>query len=301
MSDVPRRALALVARAASATRSAIALHRVADACQPLVAKPPRKVAPPAGRPSGMAPRQLANRVNPLNVLFPGICLLCRAHSERDMDLCVECEQAFAVNARSCSVCAEPVPLRPGGLPDDREICGACLVCAPPWTRTVAPFLFLPPLTTVVEGLKSGNGLLQARILGRLLAAAVRDRYRGESLPNAVVPMPLARRRLRQRGFNQADLLAAVTVRALGLRRPKRLLVRTRNVAPQRTLPRAERLRNVRGAFAVRRPLAGGRVALVDDVATTGATVRAATHALLAGGAAEVHVWVAAKTPAERVG
>ena len=274
-------------------------------------------------------------MNPLNLLFPGICLLCRAHSERDVDLCIECERAFAANIRACPVCAEPTPLLPApsqvaeqttapscddppapamsleaaavgtspasASPDETGVCGTCLVSPPPWKRTVAPFLYLPPLATVVEGLKSGNGMAQARILGRLLATAIRDRYGGEPLPDAVVPMPLAPRRLRQRGFNQADLLAAVTARALGLRRPKRrILVRPRNAAPQRTLARAERLRNVRGAFAMRRRLPGGQVALVDDVATTGATVRAATQALLAGGVAEVHVWVAAKTPAEHV-
>ena len=166
--------------------------------------------------------------------------------------------------------------------------------------TVAPFAYSRPLTAVVDGLKSGNGLLQARILGKLLAAAVAARYRQDEMPAALVPMPLTRRRLRQRGFNQADLLARVTARELGLPHLGRHLTRVRGGPPQRSLARGERLRNMRGAFAAHGPLPGPRLALIDDVTTTGATVHAATLALRAAGAAEVHVWVAAKTPAQRL-
>ena len=231
-------------------------------------------------------------------LFPGVCVLCRRRCGRDIDLCVECERAFERNERACPVCAAPAPAVSAA--DAPGVCGSCLAAPPPWTRTVAPFAYSRPLATVVEGLKSGNGLLQARILGTLLAAAVRGRYREDALPPALVAVPLTRKRLRQRGFNQAELLAGVAARELGLRRLRRHLTRVRGAPPQRTLARAERLRNVRGAFAVRRPLPVPRVALIDDVTTTGATVRAAVQALRKAGAEEVDVWVAARTPAGRV-
>lgn len=242
-------------------------------------------------------------MNPLAALFPATCLLCRALARRDIDLCLACEQAFAPLGEACPVCAEPaagIP-PPGHLPGERAtVCGSCLAAPPPWTRTVAAFAYSPPLSAVVEGLKSGNGLLQARILGRLLAAAVARRYTAEPLPEAVVPMPLTGRRLRRRGFNQAALLAAELARPLGLRPLRRCLARVRDAPPQRALARAARQRNVRGAFAARRPLPAQRVALVDDVATTGATARAAAMALRRAGAEEVHVWVVAKTPADRI-
>ena len=239
-----------------------------------------------------------NAVRLLSALFPGFCVLCRQRSRRHLDLCVECESAFKANERACPLCAEPAPAMSSG--DASAICGRCLATPPPWTQTVAPFAYARPLVAVVEGLKSGNGLLQARILGTLLAAAVATRYAQDALPAALVPVPLTRRRLRQRGFNQADLLARVIARELGLRRLRGHLARVRNAPAQRSLARAERLRNLRGAFAVRRPLPVRRLALIDDVATTGATVRAATQALLKAGAEEVHVWVAAKTPTERM-
>ena len=236
-------------------------------------------------------------------------MLCRRRSHRDIDLCRECERALERNDHACPVCAEPSA--PGSSGTDR-LCGTCIVAPPPWTLTLAPFIYSRPLTGVVEGLKSGNGLREARLLGTLLVPAIRARYGHQALPEALVPMPLTRKRLRKRGFNQAELLAAEIGRVMNVPRLRRRLVRTRDAPPQRTLPRSARLGNVRGAFAVRRtfrervsfglprPLPV-RVALVDDVCTTGATVRAASQALRAAGVDEVHVWVAAKTPAMRGG
>ncbi len=166
---------------------------------------------------------------------------------------------------------------------------------------MAPFIYARPLTGIIAGLKSGNGLLQARVLGALLVSFLARFYAERPWPTALVAVPLTRRRRYQRGFNQAELLAGVVARALELPRLRGCLARIRDAPPQRSLARGARLRNVRGAFAAR----GGRldagqlpvrrVALVDDVTTTGATVRAATEALLAAGVGEVHIWVAAKT------
>ncbi|MDE0659698.1 MAG: ComF family protein [Gammaproteobacteria bacterium] len=245
-------------------------------------------------------------MNVLDAFFPGICLLCRRRSRRDVDLCRDCEAALERNERACPVCAEPAP--PGS--EAGEVCGSCIAAPPPWTATVAPFTYAPPMSRVVECLKSGNGLREARILGAMLTPAIRARYRGDALPDALIAMPLTRRRRRERGYNQAELLAQVVGKEIDRPVQKGVLVRTRDAPPQRTLPRSARLRNVRGAFDVRRSLRERllarmaevlpkRVALVDDVTTTGATVRAATQALLAADVAEVHIWVAAKTPTSR--
>ena len=275
--------------------------------------------------------QVVERLNArsrlLQLLWPGVCLLCRRRSDRDIDLCVACEAALEANDGACWRCGERAPANAvDGL------CGACIVSPPPWARAVAPFRYRGALQTLIAGLKRGNGQRQARTLGALAAAGIAASYatppppldehaaetwlrrkdvpsagpsdnrspttsRPSSLPTVIVPMPLSRQRRRQRGFNQAELLAAAIGRALGLKRDGKCLVRTRHAPPQRSLPRAARLRNLRGAFAVRRPLPGTRLALLDDVATTGATARAAAEALLAAGAEEVHLWVVAKTPA----
>ena len=243
------------------------------------------------------------------LLWPGVCLLCRQRSERDFDLCAACEGALEANKDACWRCGERAP------PSAADgLCGACVASPPPWHRTLAPFRYGGPMASVIAGLKAGRGRRQARALGALTAARIAAGYATPPaslalapdgggrlapavMPTAIVPMPLTRQRRRQRGFNQAELLAAAVGRALGLRQHKKCLVRVRNAPPQRSLSRTARLRNLRGAFAVRRPLPSERLALLDDVATTGATARAATEALLAAGAQEVHVWVVAKTPA----
>ena len=195
------------------------------------------------------------RANMLGQLFPGICLLCRRRSKRGIDLCRECELAFEANHRACPLCAEPTPVSSA---DGR--CGACVAAPPPWAKTVAPFLYTAPLSTLVEGLKSGNGLLQARILGALLADAVQTRYADEPLPDALIPVPLTRKRRLQRGFNQAELLANVVGRTLRL--PRHLsLARIKNAPPQRTLARcrttAQRARRVCGSTRPALPAPGG--------------------------------------------
>ena len=240
------------------------------------------------------------RRNLIDRLFPGICVLCRCRSGRDIGLCRECEQAFEINGDACPRCAEPFTANGGATAatsPEEAVCGTCLASPPPWTRTVAPFTYTLPLSRVVLGLKSGNGLREARILGALLLPFVRDRYASGALPSALVPVPMTRRRRWQRGYNQAELLAGVVGRGLRLPQVRNCLVRTGSTPPQRTLPRSARLRNLRGAFRTKRPLANRHVALVDDVTTTGATVRAAVRALLQGGVAEVDVWAVAKTPA----
>jgi len=138
----------------------------------------------------------------------------------------------------------------------------------------------------------------AGALAELMAAAVARS--AQTLPDGVLPMPLAPQRLAQRGYNQAWELARHV--AAAVRRPAwpHGLLRPLDTAPQAGLGRAARQHNLRTAFMVeprhRPALAGRRVALVDDVMTTGATVREAAAALLRAGAGAVDVWVLARTP-----
>jgi ComF family protein len=111
--------------------------------------------------------------------------------------------------------------------------------------------------------------------------------------DAVVPVPLHWRRRRARGYDQAALLARPLAKSLGVPALLRGIRRVRNTPRQVNLPHAERQRNIAGAFAPWRPHGVGRVLLVDDVRTTGATLRAASEALRAGGVAEVQPFVLA--------
>ena len=140
--------------------------------------------------------------------------------------------------------------------------------------------------------KFGADLAAGRCLAQLALPALRAAPR----PQALVPIPLHRGRLRQRGHDQARGLAADWGKALGLPVLGDLLVRERATTPQTELDRDARRRNLDGAFRAT-ALCPPHVALVDDVLTTGSTAAAAVAALRAGGARRVEVWVAAQVPA----
>ncbi len=121
-----------------------------------------------------------------------------------------------------------------------------------------------------------------------------------TMPQLVMPIPCSRERVRERGYNPAWELARRIATRLDLEADHRSLERVVDTPRQRGLSRAERLRNLRGAFAVRAEararLQGLSITLVDDVMTTTATAAEAARCLLAAGALEVSVWIAARTP-----
>jgi ComF family protein len=166
----------------------------------------------------------------------------------------------------------------------------------PWDRLIADFKFhgQPELAQPLAA------RLGAVVGARLDAAAQHGAPANHARPALVLPVPLSAQRLRERGYNQAWELARRLGATLGLRADAHLLQRPVDTPHQATLPRAERARNLQGAFMVdprrRQQLAGQRLALVDDVMTTGATLRQATLELLRAGAAEVQVWAFARTP-----
>ena len=196
----------------------------------------------------------------------------------------------------CVLCDQP------GLIGPIDLCAACLADLPraapggsfraeSFELVCCPWSFEFPVDSLVRALKFRGERCHARILGTLLA---RERRRAAApLPDLVVPVPLHPLRLRERGYNQAAELARFAARELSLPLDCTALRRTRATCEQTGLRSGARVANVSGAFAVTRPLRGLRLALVDDVVTTGSTVGAAFAALEAAGAGSVELWVAA--------
>ena len=217
--------------------------------------------------------------------LPQACALC-AEPCGDAMLCAPCMNALPALPPACPVCASPSP--------SANVCGACLRRPPRFAATIAACRYAFPLDRLVHGLKYGHRLALAQPLGDALAAAVLRAGPGHARCEAIVPLPLATSRQRERSFNQAIEIARVVARRTG--RPiARGLVRTGASAAQASLPWSERRRNVKGAFACNASFAGRSVAIVDDVMTTGATLDAAAAALLKAGAARVDAWVVART------
>jgi ComF family protein len=154
---------------------------------------------------------------------------------------------------------------------------------------VAAFRYRAPLDAMVKRLKFHGDLQLARLLGTLMAERVAQS--ADVLPEVIVPVPLHPRRLRRRGYNQALELARPIARRLAVPLEWRQVRRVRATDPQTEVPASLRSRNVKDAFAVAPGFCARRVAIVDDVMTTGHTVNELAKALRRAGAAEISVWV----------
>jgi ComF family protein len=212
------------------------------------------------------------------------CALCGVRS-RD-SLCNACHRDLP--DRDASVC----PCCNAGSVQN-QLCGACLSDPPHFDRTISAFRYAYPLDRLVQAYKFNANLNLLPLFAKALTRAVRNEDR-ESLPTLVIPLPLAPKRLAERGFNQSALLGDAVAKALGIRFEARGMLRIRETPPQAGLSRAARLKNVRGAFDCAQRLDGLRVAVVDDVMTTGATLSEAAKALKKAGAVHVSAWVLAR-------
>jgi ComF family protein len=164
---------------------------------------------------------------------------------------------------------------------------------------VAALTYRYPADRLVCRFKFNRDFACGKLLGLELLSAIR--FNGAPLPKLIVPVPLHRARHFARTFNQADVLARMLGSRLGVPVRSHLLSRTRRTKAQAGLDAAGRKRNIRGAFhcdhvADQIPV-DARVALVDDVLTTGATLRECAKALRRAGATQLSVWVAARAPA----
>ena len=221
------------------------------------------------------------------------CLLCDLPTDTVHPLCSDCERELPWLGPHCTVCALPLPA--AGL-----ICAHCLRRAPSFDRVEAPWRYAFPLDALITRFKHHNAWPLGRLLGGLLGEHLRHAYlEGLPRPELLLPVPLARARLRRRGFNQAGLLARWLADALALELREDLLLRPQDTAAQQELDARARRRNLRRAFALAAPpaVAGRRVAIVDDVLTTGATAEALAGLLRRAGAARVDVYCLARTPA----
>ncbi|HEV2855393.1 MAG TPA: ComF family protein [Thermoanaerobaculia bacterium] len=233
----------------------------------------------------------------LHALLPAPCLGCgRPLPARGtvLGLCMRCRGSLAPLPReACAVCARPLAAH--ALPEDYR-CGACRERPPAFNRLLALWSYRPPLDSVVRGLKFGRLDYLGSHLADALAEGLGKRLDGF---DQVVPVPLHWRRRLARGYNQAERIARPLAARLALPCAP-LLSRRRATPPQSLLGKADRLANLRKAFRAPRPerVRGLRILLVDDVATTGATLDAAASALKNAGAAAVTALVAGRTPLE---
>lgn len=231
----------------------------------------------------------------LHALLPACCLGCgRPLPARGtkLGLCSGCRAKLGrLPAAGCAICACPLAT---AAPPAGWLCSPCRTRKPAFDRLLAPWIYAPPLDKVMQAFK----FARLDYLGRHLAQALVEEL-GTALASfdRVVPVPLHWRRHLARGYNQAERIARPMAGLLGLPCCPDLR-RRRSTPPQTSLGRESRQENLRGVFLAPRParVRGRRILLIDDVATTGATLDAAAGALRTAGAAAITAVVAARTP-----
>lgn len=223
---------------------------------------------------------------------PSQCSVC--HAWPSQRICNACVARFAQPSARCQRCALHVP---AGVP----ICGVCLRSPPNFDACLAAVDYGFPWADVLADFKFRSDPGLAHTLSVVLRSTPWVEPAIEAV-DRVVPVPLSIERLRDRGFNQSALLAH---QLAGPKTDTRTLLRLHATEAQSSLPRAQRLRNLQGAFAIEparaAALRGQHVMLLDDVMTTGATAHAATLALREAGVAKVTVVVLARTAAKGAG
>lgn len=220
------------------------------------------------------------------------CLLCDEPAEAEMPICVACEAEMPWLGEHCQTCALPLPT--AGL-----TCDGCLLEPPAYEQVAVPWRYDFPVDSLITRFKHNAKWPFGHLLADVLSQYLQHRF-DEDLPppDALLPVPLAAKRLRQRGFNQAAMLARWLSRQLDLPCEENVVRRIQDTSAQQDLDAKARKRNLRNAFALTTDahVKGRHLALVDDVLTTGATAQALARLLMNAGAARVDVYCLARTP-----
>jgi ComF family protein len=224
-------------------------------------------------------------------LFSSCCVLCDASVSSDISLCTPCLQDLPRIKSSCRQCGLPLKQQLEGA-----LCGRCQQSLPPIDYLISSLHYAYPVGHLVAQLKFQHDLTLAKIFSHLLLTALTTHYKEHpiELPDLIIPVPLHKKRIRQRGFNQALEIARPIAKALNIPIAINTIQRIKHTQAQSLLSAKERRKNLRQSFALIKPLSARHIVLVDDVVTTGATVYELAILLKRSGVKKVGVWTVAR-------
>jgi ComF family protein len=224
----------------------------------------------------------------VSTVYPPRCVLCGSPGSSDMDICEVCYRDLPWIGSACTQCAIPLAKSSG---DDLK-CGRCLKKPPLYDHGVSLFSYEKQTVTLIHQLKFNEKLANSRLLGNMLADAIEKK--AVELPDVILPVPLYKKRLRQRGYNQSTELARPVANRLDLPLDLQSVIRVRDTQSQTGLDKKQRRKNMRAAFEVIEPLHVKHVAIIDDVVTTTSTVNELARILKRAGVMRVDVWSIAR-------
>lgn len=225
------------------------------------------------------------------MLLPPMCILCGYLTKLSQSICQACQQELPILAQHCHQCAHFLT----GSLMKQPLCGTCLTSPPPFDKTHTLFPYRDPIIQLIIKLKFRGALSHAQTLGQFMAKKIsHEWYLNEALPNIILPVPLHAKRLRERGFNQALEIARPVSAQLNIPIDIKGIKRIRHTAAQSGLTAKERKQNIKNAFEVGGHYAGLHIAVIDDVVTTGQTLRELCHLLKEAGARRIDIWCCAR-------
>ena len=218
--------------------------------------------------------------------FTSYCQLCRTPSTNNR-LCTDCIAQLTYAGLRCVQCGMPL------TDHTLSICGACLAHPPAFDRVYSPLIYAPPLNHLISHFKYHGRLELCETFADILITHLNTQ--NSLLPDCLIPVPLHKNRLIQRGYNQANELAHCLARRLNLPCVKNCIIKTKHTSPQTALTRRARMKNLRNAFSVQNPPQYARVAIVDDVITSATTAAEIARLLKQNGVAWAEVWSIARS------
>ena len=224
-------------------------------------------------------------------IFKQNCVLCASQEANSHAVCKPCLNALPWHPKtSCPQC---------GLASSGMVCGSCLNSPPDFDAMISVFSYAFPVDAMMLRYKYGSMLNLGSTFGEFLAEKVNVENCLKNI-DLIIPMPMHPQRLKERGFNQALEIAKVLTKNCKEKLDYTKLdytsaERQTLTPPQASLPLKERVKNIKGAFKVSGDLSGKRIAIVDDVMTTGASLNELAKTLKKAGASHVECWVVART------
>jgi ComF family protein len=224
-------------------------------------------------------------------LFPACCVLCEIQVTGALSLCRPCLQDLPRLKNTCYQCGLPLANQ-----QEASVCGQCQQSSPPIDYLMSSLHYAYPVNYLLSQLKFKRDLTYAKIFSHIMLATLQKHYAGQAtaLPDIIIPIPLHKKRSRQRGFNQALEIAKPLARKLNIPLSIDTVQRIKYTQAQSLLSAAKRRKNLHHSFIINQRMTAEHIVLVDDVVTTGTTVYELATLLKQSGVKKVGVWAVAR-------